>query len=68
MTDKLPALQQRGTRLTKLYAMLKARTGPDGKPKPNYKENVEAIKAEIARFERRPASGTVADSDGDDGA
>lgn len=38
-------------RLTDIRAKLAARTGPDGKPLPNYAENVAAIKAEILRLE-----------------
>lgn len=38
-------------RLAALKAKLAARTGPDGKPKANFAENVAAIKAEIARLE-----------------
>lgn len=39
------------SRLDSLKRKLKARTGPDGKPLPNYAENVAALKAEIARLE-----------------
>lgn len=38
-------------RLQKLRAMLKARTDAAGKPKPEFKQNVPAIREEIARLE-----------------
>jgi hypothetical protein len=40
-------------RLSKLKAMLAARTGPDGKPHPGFSENVAEIRKEIARLETR---------------
>lgn len=43
-------------RIEQLKRKLNARTGPDGKPHPGYSENVEAIKAEIARLENAQAS------------
>lgn len=43
-------------RIEQLKAKMKARIGPDGKPYPGYAENVEAIKAEIARLENAQAS------------
>lgn len=49
-------------RLKALKAKLAARTGPDGKPKANFAENVAAIKAEIARLEALEAQrGKVAE-------
>lgn len=44
-------------RLTKLRAMLKARTNGKGEPLPNYGENVTALRAEIERLESRYAPG-----------
>lgn len=35
-----------------LLAKLKARTKPDGKPLPNYADNVAAIKLELGRIEQ----------------
>lgn len=40
-----------GARLLKLRAMLAARTNAEGKPLPEYKHNVPAIRAEIASLE-----------------
>ena len=36
-----------------LLAKLKARTKPDGSPKPNYAENVAAIRAELAMLQEK---------------
>lgn len=43
----------REARITKLRAMLKARTDHDGKPLPNYADNVSALRDAIAKHEAR---------------
>jgi hypothetical protein len=48
MNDKLETLNARGERLLKLHNMLAAREG-----RAEYKENCEAIRAEIKRLEGR---------------
>lgn len=44
---------EEAARLEQVRGMLKSRTDMRGKPLPGYKNNVEAVKAEIARLEAK---------------
>lgn len=48
-------------RLSKLAWMLAARTDHEGKPKPGYARNVDAIKVEIERLEAELTQEDVTD-------
>lgn len=46
-------------RLAALRAKLESRTDREGKPRKNYEKNVDAIKAEIAKLERKIEHGNA---------